>query len=136
MLKNLIQSPRPSPKVVWVNKTNPETDPGFPSTHTMTAFTIPWYLLLFYWETSTTSSITLAMIVLLWWSLSIAGSRLYNGHHFFIDVIGGLCLAVGILFVWSQYLRYIIDPIISDPSISSMYMELLLFIFLTLLQYQ
>jgi len=36
---------------------------------------------------------------------------------FFVDVVGGFSLAIGILVVWSQYFRYVIDPIISDPSI-------------------
>jgi len=117
MIKNFLQSPRPPPKTVWVNKGNPEADPGFPSTHTMTAFTIPWYLLIFYWESVTTPTLMVSLAVLVWWSMSIAVSRIYNGHHFIVDVMGGLGLAIGILFIWSQHLRYIIDPVISDPSI-------------------
>lgn len=117
MLKNYIKSPRPSPKIVWVNRSNPESDSGFPSTHTMTAFTIPWYLLVFYWETTATPTILMGLAVLLLWSLSIAVSRVYNGHHFIVDVIGGFFLSIGIMVVWSQYLRYVIDPIISHPSL-------------------
>jgi len=117
MLKNFLQSPRPSPKIVWVNKGNPELDPGFPSTHTMTAFTIPWYLVIFYWESITTDTLLVSLVVLIWWSFSIAMSRIYNGHHFVVDVVGGFSLAIGILVVWTQYFRYFIDPIISDPSV-------------------
>jgi len=117
MLKNYLQSPRPPHKIVWVNRSSPESDSGFPSTHTMTAFTIPWYLLVFYWETTATPTILMGLAVLLLWSLSIAVSRVYNGHHFIVDVIGGLFLSIGILTVWTQYLRYIIDPIISHPSL-------------------
>jgi len=117
MLKNYLQSPRPPHKIVWVNKSNPETDSGFPSTHTMTAFTIPWYPLVFYWETAQTSTIVVSLAVLLLWSLSIATSRVYNGHHYIVDVVGGFLLSVGIVTIWTRYLRYVIDPIITYPSI-------------------
>jgi len=115
MIKNFLQSPRPSHKIVWVNKSTPEYDPGFPSTHTMTAFTIPWYLIIFYWESATAPTIIMSLVVLAWWSFSIAISRIYNGHHFFVDVIGGFFLSIAILGIWTQYLRYIIDPVISNP---------------------
>jgi membrane-associated phospholipid phosphatase len=117
MLKNWLQSPRPPHKIVWVNKGNPEFDHGFPSTHTMTAFTIPWYLLVFYWETASASIRLVGLIVLILWSLSIAVSRIYNGHHYIVDVVGGFFLSVAILLVWTQYLRYVIDPFISHPSL-------------------
>lgn len=117
MLKNYLQSPRPPHKIVWVNKSNPETDSGFPSTHTMTAFTIPWYLLVFYWGTAQTPTILVSLAVLLFWSLSIATSRVYNGHHFIVDVVGGLLLSLGILTIWTLYLRHVIDPIIIYPSL-------------------
>jgi len=117
MLKNLLQSPRPPHKIVWVNKTNPELDPGFPSTHTMTAFTIPWYLIVFYWDVISLSTKLSGLAILLLWSLSIASSRVYNGHHFLIDVFGGFLLSVGILGIWSHYLRFIVDSVIFSPSI-------------------
>jgi len=117
MLKNLLQSPRPPHKIIWVNKGSPELDPGFPSTHTMTAFTIPWYLLIFYWDSISDSTKLMGIAILLMWSCSIALSRIYNGHHFIIDVCGGFCLAVLITVVWTQYLRYIADSIIFNPSL-------------------
>lgn len=117
MLKNLLQSPRPNPKIVWVNKSNPELDPGFPSTHTMTAFTIPWYLIIFYWDSISSHTFLVSLAILIWWSFSIAMSRIYNGHHFVVDVVGGFSLAIGILIVWTQYFRYLIDPIIIEPSL-------------------
>jgi len=109
MLKNFLQSPRPPPKIVWVNRSSPEHDPGFPSTHTMTAFAIPWYLIVFYWGTMTTPTMFLGLVLLVWWSFSIAVSRVYNGHHFIVDVLGGFALAIVILSVWTHHLRYVID---------------------------
>jgi len=117
MIKNYLQSPRPPPKVVWVNKSTPEHDPGFPSTHTMTAFSIPWYLIIFHWETTSTNVMLLSLLVLVWWSFSIAISRIYNGHHYIVDVLGGFFLSIVTLSVWTQYLRYTIDPIVTDASI-------------------
>jgi len=115
ILKNYIQSPRPPHKTVWLNSKNPQMDPGFPSTHTMTAFTIPWYLFLFYTDTMSLSNVCVSVAILLWWSFSIAISRLYNGHHYIVDVIGGFLLAISMLVGWTQYLRYYADPWLSNP---------------------
>lgn len=117
MLKNFLQSPRPPHKVIWVHKGNPEPDPGFPSTHTMTAFTIPWYLIIFYWDVISINARLAGLAVLVLWSFSIAFSRIYNGHHFLVDVFGGFFLAMGILTVWTRYLRYIVDAAVLDPSV-------------------
>lgn len=121
MLKNLLQSPRPPHKIIWVNKNNPELDPGFPSTHTMTAFTIPWYLIVFYWDVISPSTKITGIAMLLWWSFSIAISRIYNGHHFIVDVVGGFSLAMGILGMWTHYLRPIVDSVMLTPSFFCMY---------------
>jgi len=117
MIKNYFQSSRPPSKSVWINSKNPQLDPGFPSTHTMTAFTIPWCLLFFYWEILSLPALVFLITILLWWSLSISISRIYNGHHYIIDVLGGFLLSLLILSFWSRYARFFIDTIITDRSI-------------------
>jgi len=117
MIKNYVQSPRPPHPTVWVNKSAPERDPGFPSTHTMTAFTIPWYLLIYYWHSLSPLSICLSVLVLAWWSISIAVSRIYNGHHYFVDVVGGIAMSGVILLVFIFLLRDAFDLLVPSQSI-------------------
>lgn len=114
ILKNIFKIPRPPHPPVWVH-TDTEKDYGMPSTHTMTAITLPWYFVIFfnYLEpVHTLPSSTLVVCVL--WSLSVIISRLYNGHHSPMDVVAGAILGIGFLALWTLQLRHIVDSFVVE----------------------
>jgi len=83
----------------------------------MTAFVIPWYLMIYYWSTLSWQSIAVSTPLLIWWSVSIALSRIYNGHHFFVDVAGGVALSLLIHLVWITSLAGIMDMLVPSQTL-------------------
>lgn len=114
ILKNIFKIPRPPHPPVWVH-TDTEKDYGLPSTHTMTAITLPWYFVIYFNyldPVHVLPSSTLVVCVL--WSLSVIISRLYNGHHSPMDVVGGALLGISFLALWTFQLRLIVDSFLVD----------------------
>lgn len=118
ILKNFFLIPRPPHPPVWAHAEH-EKDHGLPSTHTMTAITIPWYFLIYttYLEpTFPLPPITSALVFV--WTTSVVASRVYNGHHTPMDVIAGAVLGVAILAFWTFQLRLIVDAIIVNNTLT------------------
>jgi len=118
ILKNFFLVPRPSHPPVWVH-TETEKDHGLPSTHTMTAITLPWYFIIFhsYLEPSfTLPSFVFGLAVM--WTVSVIMSRLYNGHHTPMDVAVGALLGIGILAFWTFQLRPVVDSIVTSDTLA------------------
>lgn len=111
ILKNFCLIPRPPHPPVWCHVSH-ETDHGLPSTHTMTAITIPWYFIIFHtWLQPATALPTYIYIVGVLWSTSVMMSRVYNGHHTPMDVIAGAVLGTGFLMFFTWYLRPVVDSL-------------------------
>lgn len=118
VLKNFFLIPRPPHPPVWAHAEH-EKDHGLPSTHTMTAITMPWYFILFtsYLEPSFPLPPLVSVLVFVW-TASVVASRVYNGHHTPLDVIGGTVLGIGILVFWTFQLRLIVDSIVVNGTLA------------------
>jgi len=108
-MKNLYCLPRPPPEYLLhsMSKTALDNrDFGWPSTHSINACTLPFFLLRaqfgFVWWWSSDQPFTM----FLWWSvgflwlLSITTSRLYLGVHCPADIFGGLLTGAICLRTW------------------------------------
>lgn len=118
ILKNFFLIPRPPHPPVWAHVEH-EKDHGLPSTHTMTAVTIPWYFIIYttYLEpTFQLPGITSALVFV--WTTSVIASRVYNGHHTPMDVIAGVVLGLGILGFWTFQLRLIVDAMVINNTLA------------------
>ncbi len=121
ILKNIFLIPRPS-HPVWVPSGDPEKDHGLPSTHTMSATTLPWYYLLFLYYLEPRSPVSLLEIGLVFlWTVSVALSRVYNGHHTPLDVGVGALLGVTMLAAFTFEIRHWVDAIILSHSFTGMF---------------
>lgn len=92
--KLLIQRPRPINALIDIPKSF-----SFPSGHTLTSivFYITLWYLLTYKSNKNTKIIT--FIITLFIVILIGISRIYLGVHYFSDVVGGIILAIPILFM-------------------------------------
>lgn len=117
ILKNIFLIPRPPHPPVWVH-TDKEKDHGMPSTHTMTAVSLPWYFLIYYhyldYVDHSVTPYFATVVVLTIWTSSVMISRVYNGHHTPIDVFVGLGLGVAILSVFTSHLRFLVDDVLRN----------------------
>jgi hypothetical protein len=121
ILKNVFLIPRPPHPPVWVH-TEKEKDHGLPSTHTMTAITLPWYFVYYFNYMEPIYPLHPAVIVLcVVWTLSVIISRLYNGHHTLMDVVAGAILGTTFLFVWTIYLRPLADSFFVNSTLAGMF---------------
>jgi len=122
ILKNILRIPRPSHPPVWVHSGVSEKDHGLPSTHTLTAVTLPWYFIIFqdYLEPAHTLPSYLYLIAIVW-TFSVSMSRVYNGHHSPIDVMAGAILGIIFLGSWTFQLRPIIDSFIVDNTYTGVF---------------
>lgn len=118
ILKNVFLIPRPPHPPVWVH-TDTEKDHGLPSTHTMTAITLPWYFIIYFNYMDPIYPLHPAVTVLaVLWTLSVVWSRLYNGHHTPMDVAAGAILGVTILAVWTIHLRPLADLFVVSSTLT------------------
>ena len=118
ILKNFFLIPRPPCPPVWTH-TEAQKDHGLPSTHTMTAITIPWYFIIYsnYMEPITPLHPTVIVLAVVW-TLSVAISRLYNGHHSPMDVVVGAMLGLAFLMVWTIHLQPLVDFFIVNSTLT------------------
>jgi len=118
ILKNFFLIPRPPTPPVWVHSLH-ENDHGLPSTHTMSAVTIPPYILIYFGYLEPHVPIpTYAYALVLTWTLSIAASRIYNGRHSPMDVIVGAVIGLGFLNVFTFHMRPTVDLFVTSVSVS------------------
>ncbi|KAK3109136.1 hypothetical protein FSP39_023701 [Pinctada imbricata] len=101
--KDFLQWPRPSAPPVIRLETEFLQESGMPSTHAMSATAIPFmlaYLSLQRYEISPWIVVPVAVI----WCTLVCLSRLYQGVHSVLDVVCGVLLTVGIIFLAGPYL--------------------------------
>jgi len=84
-IKYVVARPRPSDLGIM-----PETEPAFPSAHTVNAFAL---------ATTISSYHRKFTIVMYAWALLVAFSRVYLGLHYFTDVVGGAILGFVVSYV-------------------------------------
>jgi hypothetical protein len=121
ILKNFFLIPRPPHPPVWVH-TESETDYGLPSTHTMTAITLPWYFIIYFNYMEPIYPLHPAVTALaVVWTLSVIISRLYNGHHTPMDVVAGAILGITFLVVWTIHLRPLADSFIANSTLTGVF---------------
>ena len=84
-IKYVVARPRPSDLGIM-----PETEPAFPSAHTVNAFAL---------ATTISSYHRKFTIVMYAWALLVAFSRVYLGLHYFTDVVGGAILGSVVSYV-------------------------------------
>eukprot|EP01113_Clastostelium_recurvatum_P050791 TRINITY_DN9703_c0_g1_i3.p1 TRINITY_DN9703_c0_g1~~TRINITY_DN9703_c0_g1_i3.p1 ORF type:complete len:437 (+),score=86.22 TRINITY_DN9703_c0_g1_i3:71-1312(+) len=110
--KNVLSLPRPPTPPIWLNS-SPQLDHGMPSTHTMSAVSVPFYFIYYFYEHPTTDhyylTFTTAVVLGIFWAASVAFSRIYNGHHSPMDVASGAILASTILYFFIHYFRHLLD---------------------------
>eukprot|EP01097_Dermamoeba_algensis_P004684 TRINITY_DN3022_c0_g1_i1.p1 TRINITY_DN3022_c0_g1~~TRINITY_DN3022_c0_g1_i1.p1 ORF type:complete len:405 (-),score=46.12 TRINITY_DN3022_c0_g1_i1:198-1412(-) len=106
-LKNYFHLPRPGPPV-WT-RTRLE-DHGFPSTHTMSALAFSSYLFYFLCVEAASPLVhpAIGLMIAAFWFLNISFSRLYNGFHSPVDIIGG-SLIMTLLLVLFFNTRDLVD---------------------------
>lgn len=95
-LKDLFHTPRPPPEQVWV-ATPPDGTFAFPSGHTQNAAALWSYLACHYQQ----RLLIVAAVVLI---PLVALSRLYLGAHWLVDVLGGIAIGLGL--VWLALAAY------------------------------
>lgn len=97
-LKELFALPRPPSPPVWRNKR--EHDYGLPSAHTMSSLSASIFLVIHLVRDGflPLNFFTIAGICV--WVFSVAGSRLYLGHHSPADVVAGTCIGLSLTAFW------------------------------------
>lgn len=117
-LKNIFLIPRPPHPRVWTPEGVQKTDHGFPSTHTITFISAPIYFLLyhyidkFYQIPFYPITFTTALMLISICSMSVIGSRIYNGYHSPMDVLGGAAYGLVVALLWYFSLRYFLDVLL------------------------
>jgi len=92
--KDYLCLPRPSPPVERLSNMH-NMEFGLPSTHSVTAFGIPFYLIykLYGWDT------TMIMVGIIY-TFVVSYSRLYLGMHSLPDILAGILIGAALLYLW------------------------------------
>lgn len=99
-LKNLFGRPRPMETL----RLAVETTASFPSGHAMAAACFYGFFIYLVWKICKGQALRnllsglLALVI-----LAVSASRIYLGVHYFSDVVGGLCVSVGYLIVFTSF---------------------------------
>lgn len=96
-LKDLFHTPRPTAEQVLFMAVPPDGSYAFPSGHTQNAAVLWSYLAGYYRKKALV--VAAAMMILL-----VALSRMYRGAHWPVDVVGGMAIGVGL--VWLALTAY------------------------------
>lgn len=100
VLKNILCLPRPmTSSGVWVSKAL--SDHGFPSTHSCSGTSLPWFLFMYLLGQISDPWLKMAIFAIAAaWCFGVCMSRLYLGVHHVSDVIGGMTLGILVLSTW------------------------------------
>jgi len=122
-LKNVFLIPRPPHPRVWTPENVQKSDHGFPSTHTVSFVAAPIYFMMyhfvdkFYRVPYYPVTFTTALLVVSFCSLSVIFSRLYNGYHSPLDVLGGSIFGLSLIPLWYHSIRHWVDSLLMWNSI-------------------
>lgn len=100
-LKNLIALPRPPSPPLWSH--HKHEDFGMPSTHTMNAVSMSFFLAYWVWPMVPKGTAQyLVLLGVLWYTSSMFVSRMYLAAHSHVDTISGFVLGVLYFLFWVQ----------------------------------
>jgi len=97
-LKDYLCLPRPMPPAERLSSVG-NNEFGLPSTHSVTAFTIPFFSL-FYILPKDSWLFFFGFILAVIYTFIVSYSRLYLGMHCVADLLGGIIIAAVLLFIW------------------------------------
>lgn len=105
LVKQFVERPRPSPDLVHVFRNLNGLKESFPAGHVMGNVAIMGFLIYLLWTFARPSVLrTLAVVLLSSQIVLIGVSRIYEGEHWFTDVLGGYLL--GVLLLAATYSFY------------------------------
>lgn len=125
-IKDVVSAPRPScPPVRRITATKDEEDNaleyGLPSSHTLNTVCLSGYLLhyvLSYTTNEDTSVEFIGISILCLFVSLVALGRIYLGMHSLIDIIGGLCTGLVVLYSWLSVHEIIDNFVVSGQNVT------------------
>lgn len=111
LAKDIFKLPRPPSPPVIALETHYEAEYGLPSTHSMAAISIPFYMLAVYQPFQSYETFPVALIIAILWFLCMSFSRLYMGVHCTLDIVAGWTFGV-VIVVPVYYLLNDVDHIV------------------------
>lgn len=102
LAKDILKLPRPPSPPVIALETHYEAEYGLPSTHSMAAISIPFYMLAVFEPFQSYEYFPIALTIAILWFLCMSFSRLYMGVHCTLDIVAGWLF--GMIIVIPVYL--------------------------------